>query len=95
MSSFFLFRKYAMQRHNYSYFCLEQFVLVFWEEEETCSVVKETNVLGGAVQGCMARISGFRKKTLEGRVAAVGKYSMAASFYQLLLTMIIILLHRI
>ena len=85
-----------MQRHNYSYFCLEWFVLVFWEEEETCSVVKEANVFGGAVQGCMARISGFGKKTLEGRVAAVGKCSMAASFYQLLImTMIIIPLHRI
>ena len=39
-------------------------------------MVKEINVVGSLVEGELRDISGFGRKNYEGRVAAIGKYSL-------------------
>ena len=55
----------------------ECYVLIFWKDEDTVSVVKESDIIG-AVPGIgeVCEVKGYRNKTYSGQVAAIGMIKM-------------------
>ena len=52
---------------------LDRFVLVYWENESSFSIVKEKDINGSLVKGEIREI-GFGKQKYEGRIAAFGEF---------------------
>ena len=60
-----------MKLYTIRVFFLAQFALIFWEEEDSASVVKEKDILGDLVVGESSDVK-IGKKVYKGKVSAIG-----------------------
>ena len=58
---------------QYVIVCLAQFALIFWEEEDSTSVVKEKDIVSDLVVGENSNVK-IGKKVYKDKGSAIGKF---------------------